>query len=71
MLDLATPGLQIEAQPVPALPDFLRCVTVTGAIVHIHTSCIVMIAEGSEYNTYVLTDGHQIRVTEATKDVIP
>ena len=68
MLDLVTPGLQVEAQPVPTLPNFLRCVTRTGAIVHLHTDHIVLIAEGIEHNTYVMTSGHNIETTSVTPE---
>jgi hypothetical protein len=56
------------AAPVPPLPNFLRCTLMNGAIVHAHVDCIVMIAEGVEYNTLVMVDGHQLRATTIVAD---
>jgi hypothetical protein len=61
-------GAGRAAPPVPALPNFLRCTLVSGAIVHAHVDCIVMIAEGNEYNTLVMVDGHQLRATTVVAD---
>jgi hypothetical protein len=71
VLDFVTPDLKVEGQPVPTLPNFLRCVTYNGAVVHVHTAFIVLIAEGVEYNTYVMADGHQLHVTEAAVEATP
>jgi hypothetical protein len=49
-------GAGREAAPIPPLPNFLRCTLVSGAIVHAHVDCIVMIAEGNDYNTLVMAD---------------
>lgn len=58
----------LEAAPIPPLPNFLRCTLVSGAIVHAHVDCIVLIAEGVDYNTLVMIDGHQLRATNVVAD---
>lgn len=53
---------QLEAQPVPDLPDFIKGTDVKGTLVHIAVPHIVMIIPGPNYNTFAMTSGHNLQI---------
>ena len=55
------------AQPPPNFNGFVIGTNVVGDTIHINTAQVVLILVGPEYNTWVMTTGHDLRIVSVTE----